>query len=143
MTVQVRRLRDVPLPKYQTDAAAGFDLSVADEVTFAPREFKLVPTGLALVTPPGHFLMLTPRSSLFKRHKLMLTNSPGIVDADYCGNDDEILLALYNPTPNTTTLMAKERVAQGVFVPYHEALWQEVDHLEAPSRGGYGSTGRV
>src|SRR3954470_7539075 len=89
-TVPVKRLRAVPPPEYKTQRAAGFDLCVADQENFEPHEFKLAPTGLALATPAGHFLMLTPRSSLFKRRGLMLVNSPGIVDPDYCGDDDEI-----------------------------------------------------
>lgn len=140
-TVPLRRLRTVPQPEYKTQGAAGFDLSAAEETRFEPQEFKLVPTGLALATPSHHFLMLTPRSSLFKRHGLILTNSPGIIDSDYCGDDDEILLALFNPTAQPCTLDAGERVAQGVFVRYTTALWQEVDQLTAPSRGGFGSTG--
>lgn len=141
MTVQIRRLRDVPHPEYKTQLAAGFDLSVADATRFEPQEFKIVPTGVAVATPPKHFLMLTPRSSLFKKHGLIIVNSPGIIDGDYSGDDDEIMLALFNPTQNTQSISAKERVAQGIFVPYLEALWQEVDKLEGVSRGGFGSTG--
>lgn len=139
--VPMKRLREVPQPEYKTHGAAGFDLSAAEQTSFEPQGFKLVPTGLALATPSHHFLMLTPRSSLFKRRGLILTNSPGIIDSDYCGDDDEILLALFNPTAQPCTLDAGERIAQGVFVRYTAALWQEVETLDMPSRGGFGSTG--
>lgn len=146
MTVKYRRLSEVPQPEYKTNGSAGFDLSVVNDtsdsrIRIQHGDFRIVSTGLVIATPEKHFLMLTPRSSLFKKHGLILVNSPGIVDSDYCGNADEIKLAFYNPTQNDAYLVANERVAQGLFVPYVEALWQEVDTLEGENRGGFGSTG--
>src|ERR1700748_3414146 len=85
MTVQFQRLAEVPCPEYQTDHSAGFDIASADEHVFNPRDFKIISTGLIIATPEKHWLMLAPRSSLFKRKGLILVNSPGIVDSDYSG----------------------------------------------------------
>lgn len=142
LTVKYHRFNESVLqPKYQTKGCAGFDLASTDEHVFNPGSFQLVNTGLVVVTPPGYFLMLSPRSSLFKRKGLILVNSPGIVDQDYSGPDDEIKLALYNPTGSTGVIQAGERIAQGIFVPYLRGDLEEVSEIEGSSRGGFGSTG--
>lgn len=138
--VKYCKVSETLTPKYQTKGAAGFDLAAADEHVFNPGDFKIIDTGLIIATPADHFLMLSPRSSLFKKKGLLLVNSPGIVDEDYCGPDDEIRLALYNPTRGIGVIQAGERVAQGVFVPYFRADFIETDPPEGNSRGGFGST---
>ena len=103
--VRIRRLRaDVALPKYESAAAAGFDLAAADDMTIAPGEVRLVPTGLVIEVPEGMFLGIFARSSTPLKRGLMVANGVGVVDADYCGPADEVKVQVLNFTPSPVTI---------------------------------------
>lgn len=127
-------------PTYQTSKSAGFDLAADKAYTIPPGTTVLVSTGLVIATPPDHMLMLAARSSLFKKKQLILSNSVGIIDEDYSGERDVILLSLFNMGQFGTNVSAGERVAQGIFVPITRAEFVETDSMGV-SRGGFGSTG--
>lgn len=131
---------DIPTPEYQTEGAAGFDLAAYGDYCIEPGDYAMVSTGLVITTPPGHMLMLAPRSSLYKRKGLVMTNSVGIVDEDYSGPDDVILLSLKNVSNVPVYIDEGERVAQGIFVPVSKVQFVEKE-LSGASRGGWGSTG--
>src|SRR4051812_26019637 len=97
MRVKIQRTMDVPLPEYQTEGAAGFDLGVAFGTEVRMGMVTLASTGLIIATPPEHMLLVAPRSSTFKKWGVTLANTVGIVDSDYCGPDDEVKLALTVP----------------------------------------------
>lgn len=130
----------VPTPGYETPGAVAFDLAAAEEVTLTPQERRLVPTGLVVCVPDGHVLILAPRSSNAKKG-VMFANGIGIIDQDYCGPDDQLYLALYNIGQEPYTVKKGERIGQGMIVPVSRAAFQETDALDAPNRGGFGSTG--
>lgn len=141
VAVQVKRLDgSISLPKYQTSGAAGFDLAVKERVELAPGQSKLVGTGLVISTPPGHMLLAVPRSSTWNKYGLVLGNTVAIIDEDYCGDDDEIMLNLWNPNTFSTGVSAGIRIAQGILVPVTRAEFVETDKM-GQSRGGLGSTG--
>jgi dUTP pyrophosphatase len=71
----------------------------------------------------------------------MLANGIGIGDPDFSGDADEYTASLYNFTDKPVKIEAGERIVQGVFVKLERAEWDEVDKLENPQRGGFGSTG--
>lgn len=129
------------VPEYKTKGSVGFDFYTIEAQNIGPRELGLVRTGLVIDTPPDHMLMIAPRSSTFKNYGLLMANSVGIVDEDYCGEDDEIYLQFYNPKPSSTFLHSGLRLAQGVFVQISRAEFNEVEQVGS-SRGGFGSTGR-
>lgn len=139
----IKRIREVQLPKYQTEGAAGFDLAAVNDTLILPGDIKYVPTGLVIQAPPGHFLMVAARSSLAKRHNLMMPNGVGIVDEDYCGDLDELQVPLWNFGKDDAWLRAGDRIAQGVFVQITREPFTEVTDPDtiAASRGGFGSTG--
>jgi dUTP pyrophosphatase len=141
--VRVRRLAaDVALPRYQTAGAAGFDLAASEAVTIEPGQIALVPTGLVIEVPDGHFLGIFARSSTPLRRGLMVANGVGVVDSDYCGATDEIKIQVLNFTSSPVSVAAGDRLAQGVFLPYVRADWREVDEIDRQARGGFGSTGQ-
>lgn len=142
VAVQVKRLDgSIPLPEYQTSGAAGFDLAPRHDVEIGPMSFTLAPTGLIFATPPGHMLLVTPRSSTWKKWGVRLGNTVGVVDEDYCGDKDEVLLNLWNPSPSVlVNIPAGTRIAQGIFIPVLRAEFLEHDKMGL-SRGGNGSTG--
>ena len=142
MNVRIRRLRsDVPLPRYESGSAAGFDLSAADDVTVAPSQVVLVPTGLVIEVPEGMFLGIFARSSTPLKRGLMVANGVGVVDPDYCGPADEVKIALLNFTAHPVTVSAGDRLAQGMLLPSVRVEWGESDAGKKDSRGGFGSTG--
>ena len=143
MNVRITRLdASVALPSYQTAGAAGFDLAASVEMTIAPGEVALVPTGLVMEIPAGHFLGVFARSSTPLKRGLMVANGVGIVDADYCGPKDEIKIQVYNFTAAAVTVNAGDRLAQGMIIQFQRADWHETDAAAADvSRGGFGSTG--
>lgn len=143
LTVRIRRLRpDVPLPAYQTPGAAGFDLAASEEVRIAPNAVALVPTGLVIRVPDGYFLGIFARSSTPLKRGLIVSNGVGVIDADYCGVDDEIKIQVLNVTREPVTIKAGDRIAQGLFIPVARATWDETsEDLRTGSRGGFGATG--
>jgi dUTP pyrophosphatase len=142
MRVHITRLdASVSLPKYETSGAAGFDLASNADMTIAPGEVTLVPTGLVIAVPPGHVLGVFARSSTPLKRGLMVANGVGLVDSDYCGPKDEIKIEVVNFTQAPVQVRKGDRLAQGVIMPFIRADWQEQETASAPSRGGFGSTG--
>ncbi len=139
--VKIKKL-DPNLPdlEYKTPGAVAFDLSVRKEAVIRPGETKILPTGYVICVPEGYTLILAPRSSNAKKG-LPMANGIGIIDQDYCGPEDELHLALHNRGKEPYTIKAGERIAQGLIVPIARAKFTEVDELEAPNRGGFGTTG--
>jgi len=142
MLVPISRLdAAVPLPKYETAGAAGFDLASSVEMVVPPGAVMLVPTGLVIAVPPGHVLGIFARSSTPLKRGLMVANGVGLVDSDYCGPEDEIKIEVLNFTPAPVRIGRGDRLAQGVILPFVRAEWSERDTPSAPTRGGFGSTG--
>jgi dUTP pyrophosphatase len=142
VAVRITRLStSVDLPAYQTRAAAGFDLAASEEMTIQPGEVALVPTGLVIETPHGHFLGIFARSSTPLKRGLMVANGVGIVDPDYCGPADEVKIEVYNFTPAPVTVRPGDRLAQGVVLPFVRVEWVERPGPTRETRGGFGSTG--
>ena len=133
--------KSLPLPGYQTDGAAGFDLYARTQVEIAPSTSGLIPANLIVQLPPGHFLMVALRSSTPLRTGLTSPHGSGIGDPDYCGPDDELRVLVFNPTPAPVTVTRGERIAQAIVVPAQRPELVECQAIEAPSRGGFGSTG--
>lgn len=143
MDVRITRLDDsMPLPSYQTAGAAGFDLASSVDMTIAPGEVSLVPTGLVIEAPPGHFVGIFARSSTPLKRGLMVANGVGIVDADYSGPEDEIKVEVLNFTPVPVVVRRGDRLAQGVILPFVRASWREAaPPADRRTRGGFGATG--
>ena len=132
----------MPLPKKATAGSVAFDLYSRAEVKIKPGEISLLPSNFIIKVPPGLMLMLAPRSSLAKKLGLIMPNSIGIIDQDYCGESDEILIQVYNFTKKKVVIKKSERIAQAIFVKIDTHInWRETDKIKTKSRGGFGSTG--
>ena len=142
LEVLVQRLDpELPLPAYAHPGDAGADLLTTVDVTLAPGERALVPTGVAIALPDGYVALVHPRSGLAARHALSIVNTPGTVDAGYRG---EIKVLLVNHDPREPIdLRRGARIAQLVFQRVEHARFTEVGRLPGSARGagGYGSTG--
>ena len=140
--ISIKRLDpELPLPSYAHPGDAGADLMSTVDLTLAPGERALVPTGIALALPEGYVALVHPRSGLAARHGLSIVNTPGTIDAGYRG-EIKVLLVNHDPT-ETVSLRRGDRVAQLVFQRVERAVLTEVDALPESVRGigGYGSTG--
>ncbi|OGJ54972.1 dUTPase [Candidatus Peribacteria bacterium RIFCSPHIGHO2_02_FULL_49_16] len=140
--VPIHRLdQTLPLPLYSSKGAVAFDLYAREETIIEPQEIGLVPGNIIVEIPEGYALFLAPRSSLPRKKALIFPHSIGIVDQDFCGPEDEIMMQVYNIGKDPVTIERGERIAQGVFVKMERAQWKEVAQVNAATRGGFGSTG--
>ena len=146
MSVQVliKRLDPgVPLPTYAKGGDAGADIVSAVDITLAPGERALVPTGISIALPDGYVALVHPRSGLAIKHGVTMVNAPGTVDAGYRG---ELKLILINHDRSESVSFKRgDRVAQLVIQQVERAEFIEVQDLPGSGRGtdGFGSTGRA
>lgn len=145
VTVQVQRLphaEDLPLPRYESQHAAGLDLMacIPADITLPPGKRVRIPCGFAIAIPDGYEAQVRPRSGLAVMHGVTVLNSPGTIDADYRG---ELGVLLVNLGESAFTVTRGMRVAQMVIAPVVRAVLAEVEELSATARGagGFGSTG--
>ena len=133
---------DLPLPAYQSQGAAGFDLMAAldAEMILAPGEFSAIPTGLQMAIPEGWEGQVRPRSGLAFKSGVTVLNSPGTIDCDYRG---EVKVILINHGAAPFTITHGMRIAQMVIAPAMQARILEASALDDTDRGaaGFGSTG--
>ena len=142
MRLKIKRLQSaVGLPEPATAHAAGFDLAAATDMEVPPRSIRLVGTGLVIAVPEGYFLGIFARSSTPLKRGLMVANGVGVIDADYCGPDDEIKIQVLNITDAPVMIARGDRLAQGIVLACPRIEWEEVDEMTVPTRGGFGSTG--
>jgi dUTP pyrophosphatase len=142
LEVAVQRLDpDLPVPSYAHPGDAGADLCAREDVTRAPGERRLVPTGIALALPEGYVGLVHPRSGLAFRSGLSIVNAPGTIDAGYRG---EIKVCLVNLDPHVAIALHRgDRIAQLVIQRHDTATFVDTAALPDSARGtgGYGSTG--
>ena len=142
MKVAIQRIDPtLPLPRYESAGAVGFDLITRETTTIAPWAIGLVPGNVIVRVPEGYALLIIPRSSLARRKALVCPHSIGVIDQDYHGEKDELLVQVQNVSDAPVTVERGERIAQGIFVKVEQADWVEVETHGKETRGGFGSTG--
>ena len=134
--------KDLPLPHYATEGAAGMDVCAAldEPLMMNPMERLAVPTGLAMAIPHGYEIQVRPRSGLALKQGLTVANAPGTIDSDYRG---EVKVILINLGQDAVEITHGMRIAQLVLAPVSIARLQLVTTLDETDRGagGFGSTG--
>ena len=116
------------------------DLRASEEVSMKAGEFKLIPLGIAIELPSGYEAHVVPRSSTFKNFGLIQTNSMGVIDETYCGDNDQWFVPMY--AVRDTVVHVNDRIAQFRIMKHQPTLrFEEVDKLGGRDRGGFGSTG--
>ena len=132
-----------PLPKYESEQAAGMDIrcNIAEPIILAPMERKLIPTGLCIELPAGYEAQIRPRSGLALKRGLTVLNTPGTIDADYRG---EVGVILINLSGEPQTIEPGERICQMVIAKHETPEVVEVEALSDTERGagGFGHSGR-
>jgi dUTP pyrophosphatase len=133
---------ELPLPRYAKGGDAGADIVSRIDITLAPGERALVPTGIAIALPYGYVALVHPRSGLAIKHGVTMVNAPGTVDAGYRG---ELQIILINHDKSESVSFKRgDRIAQLVIQKVERAEFVEVRELPGSGRGsgGFGSTGR-
>ena len=117
------------------------DLRASEDVVLKKGDFKLIPLGVAIALPKGYEAHVVPRSSTFKNFGVLQANSCGIIDESYCGDNDQWMMPVY--AVRDTEIHTNDRICQFRIFKHQEAFtFTEVDYLDAPDRGGFGSSGR-
>ena len=141
MEAEIHKLSEkANIPEFHSQLAAGFDIACLEDMLIGSRSLAKLRTGLVIKPPMGHFTLIVARSSLALKKGLMLANGVGIIDPDYSGPEDEILILVYNFTENEVRVSSGERIAQGIFLPVNRSGFKFLDKIEGGSRGGVGST---
>ena len=142
MKIQITRIdKSLPLPRYESAGATGFDFITRETTVIESGKIALVPGNVIVKVPEGYTLLIIPRSSLPRKKALVCPHSIGVIDQDYCGPEDEIKVQVQNISDQPVTIEKGERIAQGLFVRVDTAEWVEAE-VNGKSRGGFGSTGR-
>jgi len=141
---QLEEARDLPLPQYMSELAAGMDLyaHVTGELVIAPMQRVIVPCGFKMAMPAGFEAQIRPRSGLALKYGISMPNAPGTIDADYRG---EVGVLLINLGDADFVVRRGERIAQMVINRVERIRFKSVDAdaLTETQRGagGFGSTG--
>lgn len=118
------------------------DLRAAREVTLKKGEFALIPLGVALKLPEGYEAHVVPRSSTYHNYGIIQTNSMGVIDESYCGDNDQWFMPAL--AMRDTVIHVNDRICQFRIMKHQPLVsFREVDRLDQPDRGGHGSTGRA
>jgi len=138
--VKVLTENDTQIPQYQTSGSAACDLRSTDSVVVPPSSSVIVGTGIKLEMPSGFGAMVCSRSGLAAKNGIHVLNDPGLVDQDYKG---EIKVILHNAGKDEFIVKKGDRIAQLLFFPIFQAIFQKAPELIQTKRGegGFGSTG--
>lgn len=114
LKVLIKRVdKELPLPVYETDGSVGFDLICRETVHIKPGWFEKVHANVIVKTPPGYMLMIAYRSSTPARYGLIMPNAIGVIDQDFCGEEDELIIPMYNFTDAKSIVRRGAKIALG------------------------------
>ncbi len=117
------------------------DLRAAENVVLKKGDFRLINLGVAMMIPEGYEAHLVPRSSTFKNWGILQTNSMGVIDQSYSGDNDIWRMPVY--ATRDTEIHVNDRICQFRIVKNQpQIVFEETDHLSDIDRGGFGSTGK-
>jgi dUTP pyrophosphatase len=154
---------DAKMPTYAHLTDSGMDVYALEDITIAPGETKLVPTGIKVAIPAGYELQVRPKSGRCLKTKLRVANTPGTIDAGYrdeigiiIDNIESFIKSadidengrLYNVEFGSSYTIGKgEKFAQLVLAEVPKAIFYQVENVGEVANdgrnGGFGSTGIV
>lgn len=116
------------------------DLRAAKDVHLQKGEFTIIPLGVSMKLPDGYEAHIVPRSSTYKKWKILQTNHMGVIDNSYSGDND--IWGMPVIAMEETTVKKNDRICQfRIMKRMPMVTIVEVDKLEGADRGGFGSTG--
>lgn len=139
--IKVKYLRDIEKIT-QLEKGDWIDLRVGEYIELKANTFAIIPLGVAIKLPKGFEALLLTRSSTFKKYGIIQTNSIGIIDETYCGNNDEWKMPVF--ATREVVIPKNVRIAQFRLLQHQPKVnIIEVTELSGKDRGGFGSTGEV
>ena len=127
--------------RYIDGKSDWIDLRSAEDVELKAGEFALISLGVSMELPKGYEAHIVPRSSTFKTWGIIQTNSMGVIDESYCGDNDIWKMPVY--ATRDTIIHKNDRICQFRIMEHQPTIeFEEVEHLEGSDRGGFGSTGK-
>lgn len=139
MQIKIKYLTDIEKIE-KIEVGDMIDLRCAEDIEMHKGEFKLIPLGVAMELPEGYEAHVYPRSSTFKKHKILLSNSVGVIDCSYNGDGDQWQFPAY--AMEDTFIPKNTRICQfRIFENQPDIELVEVESLGNENRGGIGSTG--
>ena len=142
MKIKIKYFTDkIEKLRYIDGKSDWIDLRCAEDISMKKGEWRLIPLGIAMELPRGFEAHVVPRSSTFKNFGIIQTNSMGVIDASYCGDNDQWYLPAL--AVRDTEIHVNDRICQFRIVENQpEIEFSEVSSLEGEDRGGFGSTGK-
>ncbi len=142
-TLQIKyHSREIEKLRYIDGKSDWIDLRAAEDVALKAGEYRLISFGISIKIPEGYEAHVVPRSSTFKNFGILQSNSCGIIDCSYCGENDIWKMPVY--AVRDTEIHVNDRIAQfRIMENQPRILFEEVEHMEGQDRGGFGSTGTV
>ena len=142
-TIRIKYFTDkIERLQYIGGKSDWIDLRAAEEVSMKAGEFRLIPLGIAMELPKGWEAHVVPRSSTFKSFGIIQTNSMGVIDETYCGDNDQWFMPAY--ALRDTQIHVNDRICQFRIMEHQPELsFEEVKELKSADRGGLGSTGKA
>lgn len=137
----MQEMYSMPMPHYETEEAAGFDLCSSREYVIPPKSHELIRTGIHMDIPVGYHVEIRSRSGLAAKNGVFVLNSPGTIDSDYTG---EICVILCNLGKEPFHIGKFDRIAQAVVMKHEVASLVKVCEITRQTKrgsGGFGSTG--
>ena len=141
LTIKIKYLSDkIDELRYIDGKSDWIDLRSAVDIILKAGEHAIIPLGVAMIIPEGFEAHIAPRSSTFKNYGILQTNSVGVIDNSYCGDNDEWKLSVY--ATRDCEIHANDRIAQFRIIENQPKIrFKKTDHLSDINRGGFGSTG--
>lgn len=141
MQIKIKYFTDkIEKLRYIDGKSDWIDLRCAEDIQLKAGEFKLIPLGIAMKLPKGYEAHIVPRSSTFKNFGIIQTNSMGVVDESYCGDNDQWFMPAY--ALRDTKISVNDRICQFRIMEHQPQIeFCEAEKLDDKDRGGHGSTG--
>lgn len=140
-TIRIKYFTDkIEKLRYIDGKSDWIDLRAAEDVILKAGEFKLIPLGIAMKLPKGYEAHVVPRSSTFKNFGILQTNSMGIIDETYCGDNDQWFFPAL--AMRDTEIHVNDRICQFRIMLHQPHIeFETAEMLDGTDRGGFGSTG--
>lgn len=140
-TIKIKYFTDIEPIKFIDGKSDWYDLRSAEDVEMKAGEWKLIKLGIGMILPEGYEAHIAPRSSTFKNFGLLQTNSIGIVDNSYSGDNDQWMFSAL--AMRDTVIHKNDRICQfRIMKQQPEINFIKVEHLNEIDRGSFGSTGK-
>lgn len=141
-TIRIKYFSDeIERLRYIDGKSDWIDLRASERIELKKGDYKLIPLGVAMQLPEGYEAHVVPRSSTFKTYGVIQTNSCGVIDGSYCGDEDIWKMPVY--ATRDTVIEKNDRICQfRIMKNQPKILFEETEKLNNQNRGGFGSTGK-